>query len=86
MAIFADWPEMTSSPLDVDALVAIDMHTHAEIDKHGHGSLAPELFGASPQIMSLLQSLGWDDNRVRRRCERLRRSVAEFREQQERAS
>jgi uncharacterized protein len=33
--------------LDPTGLVAIDMHTHAEIDKHGHGSLSPELIGAS---------------------------------------
>jgi hypothetical protein len=39
---------MTYQPqLDVDALVAIDMHTHAEVDSHGHGALSPELFGAS---------------------------------------
>ncbi len=33
--------------MDVDALTAIDVHTHAEISKDGHGSLSPELFGAS---------------------------------------
>jgi uncharacterized protein len=38
---------MAALQIDVDSLVAIDMHTHAEIDSKGHGSLAPELFGAS---------------------------------------
>lgn len=33
--------------LDLDALVAIDVHTHAEIDDHGHESLPPELMAAS---------------------------------------
>ena len=31
--------------IDVDSLVAIDMHTHAEVSADGHGSLSPELFG-----------------------------------------
>jgi uncharacterized protein len=35
--------------MDVDALTAIDVHTHAEISKDGHGSLSPELFGASEE-------------------------------------
>ena len=33
--------------LDVQRLVAIDVHTHAEISGDGHGSLSPELLGAS---------------------------------------
>jgi predicted TIM-barrel fold metal-dependent hydrolase len=33
--------------LDLDRLTAIDVHTHAEISKDGHGALGPELFGAS---------------------------------------
>jgi predicted TIM-barrel fold metal-dependent hydrolase len=33
--------------MDVSELVAIDVHTHAEVSKDGHGSLSPELFGAS---------------------------------------
>ncbi|MFD4630410.1 amidohydrolase family protein [Streptomyces sp. NPDC058284] len=33
--------------MDVAALTAIDVHTHAEISKDGHGALSPELFGAS---------------------------------------
>jgi non-ribosomal peptide synthetase component E (peptide arylation enzyme) len=33
--------------VDVGALTAIDVHTHAEISKDGHGSLSPELFRAS---------------------------------------
>ncbi|WP_406690458.1 amidohydrolase family protein [Saccharopolyspora sp. ID03-671] len=32
---------------NVDELVAIDVHTHAEISRDGHLSLSPELFGAS---------------------------------------
>lgn len=35
--------------MDVDSLVAIDVHTHAEISRDGHGSLSPELFGASEE-------------------------------------
>ncbi|MFC7344184.1 amidohydrolase family protein [Saccharopolyspora griseoalba] len=35
--------------MDVDDLVAIDVHTHAEISRSGHGSLSPELFGASEE-------------------------------------
>jgi predicted TIM-barrel fold metal-dependent hydrolase len=35
--------------IDVDQLVAIDVHTHAEISEDGHGSLSPELFGASEE-------------------------------------
>ncbi|MFD7557213.1 MULTISPECIES: amidohydrolase family protein [unclassified Streptomyces] len=42
---------MTERPrtpaLDLDALTAIDVHTHAEVSKDGHGALSPELFGAS---------------------------------------
>ncbi|MGW7349380.1 amidohydrolase family protein [Streptomyces sp. NPDC054854] len=33
--------------LDLDRLTAIDVHTHAEVSKDGHGALSPELFGAS---------------------------------------
>ncbi|MEU6844669.1 amidohydrolase family protein [Streptomyces sp. NPDC046716] len=33
--------------LDLDALTAIDVHTHAEVSEDGHNSLSPELFGAS---------------------------------------
>jgi predicted TIM-barrel fold metal-dependent hydrolase len=33
--------------VDVEALTAIDVHTHAEIGADGHGSLSPELLGAS---------------------------------------
>ncbi|MEV6636708.1 amidohydrolase family protein [Actinoplanes sp. NPDC051470] len=33
--------------MDVAGLVAIDVHTHAEISRDGHGSLSPELLGAS---------------------------------------
>ncbi|RRO14134.1 amidohydrolase [Saccharopolyspora rhizosphaerae] len=35
--------------MNVDELVAIDVHTHAEISQDGHGSLSPELFGASEE-------------------------------------
>ncbi|MEV3987352.1 amidohydrolase family protein [Streptomyces sp. NPDC049837] len=38
---------MSDLALDVSRLTAIDMHTHAEVSKDGHGSLSPELFGAS---------------------------------------
>ncbi|MEU7890807.1 amidohydrolase family protein [Microbispora bryophytorum] len=33
--------------MNVADLVAIDVHTHAEISKDGHGALSAELFGAS---------------------------------------
>ncbi|WP_020667490.1 4-hydroxyphenyl-beta-ketoacyl-CoA hydrolase [Amycolatopsis nigrescens] len=33
--------------IDIEELVAIDVHTHAEVAQDGHGSLSPELFGAS---------------------------------------
>jgi uncharacterized protein len=33
--------------MDLDRLTAIDVHTHAEIGRDGHGSLSPELLGAS---------------------------------------
>lgn len=33
--------------IDVDSLVAIDVHTHAEISAAGHGALSPELLAAS---------------------------------------
>ncbi|MEV5826995.1 amidohydrolase family protein [Spirillospora sp. NPDC052242] len=35
--------------INVAELVAIDVHTHAEISKTGHRSLSPELFGASEE-------------------------------------
>ncbi|WP_281181829.1 amidohydrolase family protein [Actinomadura macra] len=35
--------------MNPDELVAIDVHTHAEISKDGHGALSPELFGASEE-------------------------------------
>jgi predicted TIM-barrel fold metal-dependent hydrolase len=35
--------------MDVDSLTAIDVHTHAEISRDGHGSLSPQLFGASAE-------------------------------------
>ncbi|MGW7071754.1 amidohydrolase family protein [Streptomyces sp. NPDC054855] len=35
--------------LDLDRLTAIDVHTHAEVSKDGHGALSPELFGASEE-------------------------------------
>ncbi|WP_405009676.1 amidohydrolase family protein [Kitasatospora sp. NBC_01539] len=38
---------MADLALDLDRLTAIDVHTHAEISKDGHGALSPELFGAS---------------------------------------
>ena len=34
---------------DLDSIVAIDVHTHVEIDSEGHGSLSPALFGASEE-------------------------------------
>ncbi|WP_244460179.1 hypothetical protein [Microbispora triticiradicis] len=33
--------------MDVEELVAIDVHTHAEVSAGGHASLSAELFGAS---------------------------------------
>ena len=38
---------MYESAIDVDALVAIDVHTHVEADGHGHFSLDDELMDAS---------------------------------------
>jgi uncharacterized protein len=35
--------------MNVAELVAIDVHTHAEISKDGHGSLSPELMAASAE-------------------------------------
>ncbi|MEU8243017.1 amidohydrolase family protein [Actinoplanes missouriensis] len=35
------------SPIDPDDLVAIDVHTHAEVSRDGRGSLSPALLGAS---------------------------------------
>ncbi|AXL92808.1 4-hydroxyphenyl-beta-ketoacyl-CoA hydrolase [Streptomyces sp. CB09001] len=40
---------MSDPVIDVDALTAIDVHTHAEISRTGHGALSPELFGASEE-------------------------------------
>ncbi|GGU82523.1 4-hydroxyphenyl-beta-ketoacyl-CoA hydrolase [Streptomyces litmocidini] len=40
---------MSDLALDLDQLTAIDVHTHAEISKDGHGALSPELFGASEE-------------------------------------
>ncbi|KHL12157.1 hypothetical protein CLV56_1758 [Mumia flava] len=34
---------------DLDAVAAIDVHTHAEVSRDGHGSLSPALFGASEE-------------------------------------
>jgi predicted TIM-barrel fold metal-dependent hydrolase len=33
--------------MNLDELVAIDVHTHAEVSRDGHGSLSPALLGAS---------------------------------------
>src|SRR5690606_25783832 len=33
--------------VNLDNLIAIDVHTHAEVSRDGHGSLSPELFAAS---------------------------------------
>jgi predicted TIM-barrel fold metal-dependent hydrolase len=35
------------SAINLDELVAIDVHTHAEMSSDGHGSLSADLFGAS---------------------------------------
>ncbi|MBP2326329.1 putative TIM-barrel fold metal-dependent hydrolase [Kibdelosporangium banguiense] len=35
--------------MDIDKLVAIDVHTHAEVSKDGHPSLSPSLMGASAE-------------------------------------
>ncbi|MFE1074964.1 amidohydrolase family protein [Streptomyces sp. NPDC058783] len=40
---------MSDPVINVDALTAIDVHTHAEISRTGHGALGPELFGASEE-------------------------------------
>ncbi len=40
---------MSDPVIDVDALTAIDVHTHAEISRTGHRALSPELFGASEE-------------------------------------
>lgn len=40
---------MTQLRINVAELVAVDMHTHAEISADGHGALSPELFGASAE-------------------------------------
>ncbi|MGW7051653.1 amidohydrolase family protein [Streptomyces sp. NPDC054887] len=36
-----------TAPIDLAALTAIDVHTHAEVSRNGHGALSPELFDAS---------------------------------------
>ena len=38
--------------LDVDALEAIDLHVHIEVDDHGHSSLPPELVEAASKYFS----------------------------------
>jgi predicted TIM-barrel fold metal-dependent hydrolase len=38
--------------MDISDLVAIDVHTHAEVSRSGHGSLSPELLGASADYFS----------------------------------
>ncbi|MFA3875660.1 hypothetical protein ABS735_18515 [Streptomyces sp. MMCC 100] len=38
---------MSDPVIDVGALTALDVHTHAEISRTGHGARSPELFGAS---------------------------------------
>ena len=38
--------------IDVDALTAIDMHVHVEVDAHGHSSLPPELAEAASRYFS----------------------------------
>ena len=38
---------MADLALGLDRITAIDVHTHAEVSKDGHGALSPELFGAS---------------------------------------
>ena len=38
--------------LDVDALVAIDMHVHIEVDAHGHNSLPDDLAEAAAKYFS----------------------------------
>ena len=36
-------PRAVSAPaIDLDALIAIDVHTHAEVSRDGHGSLSPD--------------------------------------------
>ncbi|AZS38438.1 hypothetical protein CVS47_03095 [Microbacterium lemovicicum] len=37
------------SAIDVDALTAIDVHVHIEVDAHGHSSLPPDLAEAAAQ-------------------------------------
>ncbi|WP_449190917.1 amidohydrolase family protein [Actinoplanes subglobosus] len=36
-----------AAPMNLDELVAIDVHTHAEVSRDGRSSLSPELLGAS---------------------------------------
>jgi len=38
---------MSDLAIDVDSLVAIDVHTHAEVSASGHSALSPALMGAS---------------------------------------
>ncbi|WP_281283652.1 amidohydrolase family protein [Nonomuraea longispora] len=40
-------PDQMPGRLNLDDLLAIDVHTHAEVSRNGHGSLSPELFEAS---------------------------------------
>lgn len=40
------------SAIDVDALTAIDVHVHIEIDEHGHASLPPALADAASTYFS----------------------------------
>jgi uncharacterized protein len=35
--------------VDLDAITAIDVHTHAEVSRQGHASLSPALLGASEE-------------------------------------
>lgn len=40
---------MSAPAVDLDAITAVDVHTHAEVSRSGHGSLSPALFGASEE-------------------------------------
>lgn len=39
-------------PMDLEALTAIDVHTHAEVSRSGHSSLSPELMAASEKYFA----------------------------------
>ncbi len=39
--------------IDFDAVDAIDMHTHVEVDSHGHGAYAPDLAEATGRYFKL---------------------------------